>query len=335
MISSSSKPLIDTFGREHTYLRISLTERCNLRCFYCMPEEGVQIKENEKYMSRKEIFQFAKYFVDRGVTKIRLTGGEPLVRKDVRGILRDLSSLPVELGITSNGVIIDKFIPLFQEIGLHKINISLDSLDAEKNLFITKRDYFDRIMSNIRLLCDEGFRPKINAVVMRGVNSDEVIEFIELTHQMDIDVRFIEFMPFSGNSWSEDKCMSFDEIIGIAETHFGSSQLTKLSDGHNFISRGYKVKGYKGQFGVISTVTKPFCSECNRIRLTADGKLKNCLFSAQETDLLSHIRSNRDIDSIVDGCIRAKKESRGGLGEMTDKTIEMAEKNRSMILIGG
>ena len=196
-MNQTPSPLTDTFGRHHNYLRISLTERCNLRCSYCMPVDGVKLSPASHLMNAEEIYSIAKTFVKFGVDKIRLTGGEPLVRKDFPQILELLSTLNVELSITSNAVSIDRHIDLLKKSGVKTINISLDTLSAERFHTITFRDYFDRVYQNILKLIDEGFLVKINAVLMRGINDDEILDFIAFTKTHPIVFRFIEFMPFS------------------------------------------------------------------------------------------------------------------------------------------
>ncbi len=327
--------IIDSFGREHDYLRISLTERCNLRCMYCMPEEGVHLKENSKYMSKDEILLLANSFVKLGVKKIRLTGGEPLVRKDVAEIISELAKLDVELAITTNGILIDKYLNIFIDSGLKSINVSLDSLKKGKFKELTRRNYFDKVMSNIELLIENNFHVKLNAVLIKDENDDELIDFIEFTKNKPVHFRFIEFMPFDGNSWDKSKIVSYDSIIKIATEKYGKD-LIRLTDKKNDTSKSYKISGYLGTFAVISSVTNPFCDSCNRIRLTADGKIKNCLFSNSETDLLSALRQGENIESLIRKSIWDKKEIRAGMNTMEDFS-DPAEhhKNRAMISIGG
>ena len=327
--------IIDSFGREHDYLRISLTERCNLRCMYCMPEEGVHLKENSKYMSKDEILLLANSFVKLGVKKIRLTGGEPLVRKDVAEIISELAKLDVELAITTNGILIDKYLNIFIDSGLKSINVSLDSLKKGKFKELTRRNYFDKVMSNIELLIENNFHVKLNAVLIKDENDDELIDFIEFTKNKPVHFRFIEFMPFDGNSWDKSKIVSYDSIIKIATEKYGKD-LIRLTDKKNDTSNSYKISGYLGTFAVISSVTNPFCDSCNRIRLTADGKIKNCLFSNSETDLLSALRQGENIESLIRKSIWDKKEIRAGMNTMEDFS-DPAEhhKNRAMISIGG
>jgi molybdenum cofactor biosynthesis protein A len=326
--------ITDKFGRKHDYLRISLTERCNLRCFYCMPEEGIALRERAEFMSNEEVLQIAGEFVKLGVRKIRLTGGEPLVRKGAGDIILALSKLPIEeLAITTNGVLVHKFIDVFKEAGLKSINISLDSLNAKKQEFISRRNYFDRIMENIQLLLDEGFHVKINAVVMKHINDNEITDFIEWTRNVPVDVRFIEFMPFDGNNWNWEKKVGMKEIMETVYAKFTKESVLPIAVKPNDTAKNFRVEGFAGSFGVISPVTNPFCDSCNRIRLTADGKIKNCLFSNEETDLLKAVRNDMEIAPMILDTIWRKKEHRAGIDSFESKTKEWT--NRSMVAIGG
>src|SRR5690606_38253407 len=208
-----TKKIIDNFGRVHNYLRISLTDNCNLRCFYCMPEEEYAFTPHAKLMQVHEIRKLSKIFVDQGVNKIRLTGGEPLVRKDAPAIIETFSDLPVELAMTTNGIRIDDLISQITRANFSSINISLDTLKRDKFLQITRRDYFDRVWRNINLLLDKQIQIKLNVVVMKGLNDDELLDFVELTKVHPIEVRFIEFMPFSGNRWSSNQVLTLPEIL--------------------------------------------------------------------------------------------------------------------------
>jgi pyruvate-formate lyase-activating enzyme len=201
IMSIAADSLTDRFGRRHTYLRISLTERCNLRCFYCMPAEGIELRPRQHFMRATELLTIARTFTDMGVRKIRLTGGEPLVRSDAAEVILGLGQLPVELAITTNGVLVDRFVDTFRNAGIRSVNISVDTLQPDRMERITRRDHFHRIMANIRLLLDEGFHVKVNMVVMRGVNDDEVTDMVEWTRSEPLHIRFIEFMPFNGNLW--------------------------------------------------------------------------------------------------------------------------------------
>ncbi len=328
-------PLIDAFGRVHDYLRISLTERCNLRCVYCMPEEGIVLRPKSHFMKTEEVLGLAKIFVDLGVKKIRLTGGEPLVRNDAKEIIEGLSKLKVSLAISTNGVLVDKFIDTFKKTGLKSINISLDSLKAEKFNAITRRNDFDTIKTNIDLLLKENFHLKLNAVVMKGTNDDEIVDFIEFTKDKNIHFRFIEFMPFNGNKWDWSKGLSFKEVMDKVKAVYGDN-VSKLQDDKNDTAKAFQIKGYKGTFAVISSVTNPFCDTCNRLRLTADGKIKNCLFSNSETDLLTAYREGKDISSLIRESVWHKKAVRAGMETFEDlSNPELNQQNRNMISIGG
>ncbi|MBT6746036.1 MAG: GTP 3',8-cyclase MoaA [Flavobacteriales bacterium] len=331
---SEPKKITDAFGRVHEYLRISLTDRCNLRCTYCMPAEGIVLRDKSEFMTSEEIIEIASTFVKMGVKKIRLTGGEPLIKKDIVNILTQLSQLPIELTLTTNAVLVDKHIDTFKNVGMKSLNVSLDSLKAERMNAISRREYFARIIANIDLLIESEIDVKVNVVLMKGVNDDEILDFIEYTKFNKVDVRFIEFMPFSGNEWDRSKMVSLQEILDVANEQFPSIQ--KLEEKPNFTSRNYRVDGYVGTFGVISTVSNPFCDSCNRIRLTADGKVKNCLFSAEESDLLTQLRKGDDIRPVIRAAVASKKEKLAGMDSFeTEQGKEIFSKNRSMISIGG
>ena len=323
----------DSFNRVHNYLRISLTDNCNLRCFYCMPEEDYEFTKASKLMQADEIESLAKIFVNEGVTKIRLTGGEPLVRKDAGQIIRALSRLNIDLSFTTNGARIHDFLDLILEANITSINVSLDTLDADKFHLITRRDIFAQVMANIKLLLENNIRVKLNVVVMKGLNDMEIVDFVEWTKNYPIEVRFIEFMPFAGNRWTSNKVVSMEEILQQVDSKY---VYQPLAAGPNDTAKHYKVAGHAGSFAIISTMTSPFCGTCNRMRLTADGKLKNCLFSESETDLLGPMRNGEPVLPLIHACIGNKAKALGGqfsglLEDIEANTIH----NRSMITIGG
>jgi molybdenum cofactor biosynthesis protein A len=328
--------LTDDFGRKHNYLRISLLEKCNLRCTYCMPADGIALSPKASLMTADEIFSIAQTFVDNGVDKIRLTGGEPLLRKDFPEIASKLATLGVGLSITTNGILIDRHIDVLKQYKINKINLSLDTLIASKFHSITLRNQFEKVIANLHLLLNNDFKVKVNVVLMKGFNENEIVDFVKLTQHLPLSVRFIEFMPFAGNEWDRSKMISQNEVLSELEKTFSSEEIQKLEDEKNFTARTYRIKDFQGDFGIISSITNPFCDGCNRIRLTANGKIKNCLFSHSETDLLTPLRNGESITDLISATIKSKKKVRAGMvtiEEMDDPKLHFD--NRSMIAIGG
>jgi molybdenum cofactor biosynthesis protein A len=328
--------LTDDFGRNHNYLRISLIEKCNLRCTYCMPAEGIALTPKKELMTADEVFAIAQTFVNNGVNKIRLTGGEPLLRKDFSEIIEKLSQLEAEISITTNGILIDRHIDVLKQFKVKKINLSLDTLIPSKFNTITLRNQFQKVIDNLYLLLNNDFEVKVNVVLIKGFNDNEIIDFINLTKFLPISIRFIEFMPFAGNEWDRSKMVSQTEILNQLSAHFSESKLEKLEDEKNFIAREFKIKDYLGSFGIISSITNPFCDGCNRIRLTANGKIKNCLFSNLETDVLTPFRNGETIENVIASAIKNKKKVRAGMTTLEDVDNPILNQdNRSMIAIGG
>jgi len=328
--------LTDTLGRKHNYLRISITEKCNLRCTYCMPAEGLPLLPKKHLMTCDEIYSIAQIFVKYGVNKIRLTGGEPLVRKDFTKILERLTSLPVDVSLTTNAVLVDRYIETFKTYGISSLNVSLDTLQADKFVTITKRDQFKKTYKNIQLLIREGFDVKLNVVLMKGFNEDEITDFVALTRDLPVSIRFIEFMPFNGNKWDKSRLVTQKEILERVAEHFGENGLFPLKIEANATAKNYKIAGHKGTFGIISSVSNPFCDTCNRIRLTANGKIKNCLFSNDELDLLTPYRAQQPLEELIAKAIFNKKAVRGGMttfDQLNDPKNH--NQNRSMLAIGG
>jgi cyclic pyranopterin phosphate synthase len=325
--------LTDRFDRTHNYLRISLTDNCDLRCAYCMPEEDHDFTPAARLMQPAEVEAIARTFTALGVDKVRLTGGEPLVRKDAADIILRLSKLPVTLTLTTNGTRLHHFAGLLAQCGVRSLNISLDTLDPDRFLLLTRRNLFAQVKANIDRMLDDGFHVKVNTVVMNGVNDDEIEAFIHWTRDRPVHVRFIEFMPFTGNRWQPERVLGWQQILERASTAFDISPLGRDRNG---TARAYQVPGHQGTFAVISTMTAPFCGDCNRMRLTADGKMKNCLFSQTETDLLTPFRSGQDITPLIHANVRDKKEALGGQFTAGPQQVDASLiENRSMITIGG
>jgi cyclic pyranopterin phosphate synthase len=301
-----------------------------------MPAEGIALTPKPHLMTANEIVSIAQTFVKLGVTKIRLTGGEPLVRKDAKEIIQRLGKLGVELTLTTNGILVHDFVESFKEAHIKELNLSIDSLVEEKFNKITRRNYFSQFIKNLQLLDDHGFKLKLNVVVMKGFNDNEIIDFIELTKNKPLMIRFIEFMPFDGNQWNREKLVSYAEILSEVNQKYSAQNVERLTDKPNDTAKNHKIKGYKGSFSVISSVTNPFCSSCNRIRLTADGKLKNCLFSNTETSLLETLRAGQPIEPLIFQNIQSKHAMRGGMDDDAKfQNPVLFSQNRSMIKIGG
>lgn len=325
--------LTDTFGRQHTYLRISLTERCNLRCQYCMPAEGVDLTHKAKLLTTDEILRLAELFVQQGINKIRLTGGEPTVNKDLLHIvssLRQLQGLET-IAITTNGITLTRQLVALQRAGLNALNISLDTLKPERFEVISRRKGWQKVMAGIDLAIQLGYTPvKVNCVVMKGFNDDEVLDFVALTKNKEVDIRFIEYMPFTGNQWRDTKMMSFREMLDVIKQNYADFQ--PLENKPNDTSKAYKVPGHKGQVGFITSMSEHFCGSCNRLRLMADGSLKVCLFGNAEISLRDALRSNcseDDLLAMIGAAVKRKKKQHAGMFNLAQMP------NRPMILIGG
>ncbi|KAI9556946.1 hypothetical protein GHT06_016740 [Daphnia sinensis] len=324
--------LTDSHGRQHNYLRISLTERCNLRCQYCMPAGGVDLTAKDKLLSTSEIVKIASVFVEEGVDKIRLTGGEPSIRPDIVelvGLLKALDGLKT-LAMTTNGLLLSRKLPAMKEAGLNMLNISLDTLITSKFEFITRRKGLEKVLQGIDLALEMGYNPvKLNCVVMRGLNDDELHSFVELTRDKDIDVRFIEYMPFEGNKWNDKKMVPYHEMLENIKRKY--SDLRRTEDAINDTSKAFLVPGYRGKIGFITSMSEHFCGSCNRLRLTADGNLKVCLFGNAETslrDLLRNGATKEELVSVIGQAVGRKKKQHAGMSNLPSM------KNRPMILIG-
>lgn len=326
-------PLIDNFNRKHTYLRISVTDRCNLRCSYCMPPQGIQLKERSEILTFDEIERVAKIFATMGVNKIRLTGGEPLVRKDLPKLIQKLVNIPgiQTLGMTTNGVLLKSFAPELKRVGLTNINVSLDSLRPSRFELISGRQYLKDVTDGIYASLDAGFQPlKMNVVVMGGVNDDELLDFVEFVKDKPIHVRFIEYMPFKFNQWNQAKFVSYQQMMKTISEKYELQPIE--SPDENSVAKDFKIDGFIGTVSFITSMSDHFCGSCNRIRLTADGSIKSCLFHPAEVNLRSELRSrqsNEAIEEMIRSAVQQKQYQHPDPEELVN--IE----NRSMIQIGG
>lgn len=295
---TSAQDLVDPFGRTVRDLRISVTDRCNFRCQYCMPAEGMQWLPREEILSFEEIERFARVCIQAfGFNGIRLTGGEPLVRAHLPELVQRLARLGVDVALTTNGATLRLHASALAEAGLKRINISLDSLQKERFLELTRRDELDRVLDGIDAAIDAGLSPvKINAVMMRGINDDEIIDFAEFGREKGVTVRFIEFMPLeAGDIWNEGLVVPAQEII---ETIDQAIPLEPAVRGNEPAERWRYSDGI-GEVGVIASVTKPFCGDCDRVRLTAEGQFRTCLFAVDEFDMRALLRSEAGDDAVA------------------------------------
>ncbi|KAL2024637.1 hypothetical protein VTK56DRAFT_6838 [Thermocarpiscus australiensis] len=298
--------LTDTFHRQHDYLRISVTERCNLRCLYCMPEEGVPLSPPRELLTTPEIVLLSSLFVSQGVTKIRLTGGEPTVRRDIVPLMQQIGALRAhglrELCLTTNGLSLHRKLEAMVEAGLTGVNLSLDTLDPWQFQLMTRRAGFSAVQKTMDRIFElnragAGIKFKINCVVIRGLNDREILPFVELTREKDVEVRFIEYMPFDGNKWSEGKMFSYREMLDVIRSRY--PDLQRGQDHKNDTSKTFQVPGFAGKIGFVTSMTHNFCGTCNRLRITSDGNLKVCLFGNAEVslrDILRKVNKGEPID---------------------------------------
>lgn len=366
--------LTDNFSRQHDYLRISITERCNLRCTYCMPEEGVPLSPPSHVLTTPEISYLSSLFVSQGVTKIRLTGGEPTIRPDILPLMKSVGALRHkglrELCLTTNGISLHRKLDSMAEAGLTGVNLSLDTLDPYQFQIMTRRKGFEAVMKSLNRILEmnklgAGIKLKVNCVVMRGINDQEILPFVEMGREKDVEVRFIEYMPFDGNKWNKGKMLSYKEMLGLIREKYPT--LRKVQNHENDTSKTFEVPGFVGRIGFITSMTHNFCGSCNRLRITSDGNLKVCLFGNAEvslrdlvrkdnggepideeameaikrvemdrrqalpgsTGLLGYGEMERELLEVIGVAVKRKKEKHAGMGQLENM------KNRPMILIGG
>jgi GTP 3',8-cyclase len=294
-------PLADTFGRVHSDLRISVTDRCNIRCFYCMPETGAEFAPISSLLSFEQIVKFVSVALPLGINKIRLTGGEPLLRPKLPDLVESLSEFPAirDLALTTNGVLLaGSAQPLF-DAGLRRLNIHLDTLDRERFRQITRRDDLGRVMAGLDAALKAGYEViKLNAVAVKGMTEPDVLSLVRFGRERGIEVRFIEFMPLDAQQiWSLDQVLTADDMIGMLSREFGPLTPVPDADPRAPATEYEFADGYR--VGFIASVSRPFCLNCNRLRLTSDGKLRNCLFAVEETDVRSLLGSPMELETAI------------------------------------
>jgi len=325
------RELVDLFGRIHRDLRISVTDRCNFRCQYCMPEEGLDWLKREEILTFEEITRVTKILVENyGINSVRLTGGEPTLRANLSDLISMLSELPIEIALTTNGTNLDKKAHIFRSAGLQRVNVSIDSLKAERFKEITFRDEMKKVITGIDASLEAGLSPvKINVVVMRGINDDEIIDFAKFGRGRDVIVRFIEFMPLDADKkWSTSSVVSLEEIFSTINSVYPLEAVKRT----NAPASRFRYKDGQGEIGIVASVTQKFCNTCDRIRITADGQFRNCLFSNEEFDLKETLRSgssDKEICELLERAVLAKREGHG-IGN-----VDFIRPVRSMSQIGG
>ena len=324
--------LIDNFGRKHNYLRISVTDRCNLRCQYCMPHEGIAWKKKDQLLTFEEIIRISRVFARMGVDKIRLTGGEPLVRRDLEVLIEQLALIDgvKTLAMTTNATLLKPLARHLKSNGLTALNISLDTLREERFAEITRRDDFYSVMDGLNEALEVGFDSlKLNMVVMSGINDDEVMDFVDFARDKALNVRFIEYMPFKDNQWKSDKVVTFQQMREQIQQKYN---LYPLSAEPSAVAKDFSIDGYPGTVSFISSMSDSFCGTCNRLRLTADGSIKSCLFYPAETSLRDELRrgiTDEYLEELILQTLALKPEAHPPAEEIA------AENNRAMIEIGG
>lgn len=299
------KLLVDKYGRQLNYLRLSVTDRCNLRCYYCMPEEGMKFVNREQLLSWDEMYLLTSLFTELGVSKIRITGGEPFVRNGIMPFLKNIHALEGmrEINITTNATLTGKYIDELKALGIIKLNISLDSLDAKRFYNITRRDVFAEVYQTVLHLLNKDFDIKLNCVLSASKNTEDIIPFIELTKHHNLSVRFLEEMPFNGGETFDTINWNHKDIYRHISRHY--DEIITLRNAPNSTSLNYAVSGYKGSFGIIPSFSRTFCGTCNRIRLSATGELRTCLYGAAAANLRDELRSGKGEEEIKQTIISA------------------------------
>lgn len=324
--------LIDRFGRVHTYLRISVTDRCNLRCVYCMPAEGNEVKAADELLTFDEILRIARIFVDMGINKIRLTGGEPLVRKGLESLIAQLSLLPgVEtLAMTTNAVLLKDKVRILKGAGLTALNISLDTFKSERFFDLTRRNDLNNVLDGIYAALENNFQPlKLNVVMMKGINDDELLDFVHFAKDKPLNVRFIEYMPFKDNQWDKSGVLTYADMKRTIEQRY---QLLPLSAEPSAVAKDFGIKGFTGTVSFVTSMSDSFCGTCNRLRLTADGNIKSCLFSPAEINIRDAMRcglTDEGLANMISSAVLLKPYEHPPMETLANLN------NRAMVDIGG
>ncbi|RMF59265.1 MAG: GTP 3',8-cyclase MoaA [Calditrichaeota bacterium] len=335
-INSRENVLIDKFGRQISYVRLSVTDRCNLRCVYCMPREKMRFLPRDELLSFEEIVRLMHILASLGIRKVRITGGEPFVRKDIIKLIEFISEIEgiERIHITTNGILTSKFIPQLKEMGIRGINLSLDTLDSRKFYELTRRDNFKAVMDSFHKILEYEIPLKINTVLLDGINTDEIIPLSLLARDYPVDVRFIEEMPFNGNPHNPAKIRwDYRQILEVLFQEY--PDITKIPDSPHSTSMNYRIPGFQGNVGVIAGYSRLFCGQCNRIRINAKGLLQTCLYGSPELNVKELLRKHDDDDIIKEALqTQVNKKYRNGW-EAEKANIAARIANESMSIIGG
>lgn len=329
-------PLFDNHNRPINYLRLAVTDRCNLRCFYCMPEEGIHYLPKKELLTYEEIIRLVRLLAVHGVSKIRLTGGEPFVRTDLMDLIRNITELQgiKELHLTTNGILTAPHIPELKKLGLASVNLSLDTLDRERFKLITRRDEAERVKETYDLLLKHEIPVKINAVVMEGKNIEDIIPLVELTKAQPVSVRFIEEMPFNGEgSHYTSLAWTYKKIIDHIRLYYPA--IEKITDPENSTAYHYRIPGYQGNIGIIAAFSRTFCGTCNRIRITAQGELKTCLYDDGVLNIKNLLRSGISDAELMHELLKAFAHRAKDGFEAEQKRKNHQPAHESMSTIGG
>lgn len=328
--------LYDNHGRPINYLRLAVTDRCNLRCFYCMPAEGIAYLPKKELLTFEEIVRLVSLLTSMGISKVRLTGGEPFVRNDLMNLIARIVEIPGvrDLHLTTNGVLTAPNIPALKRLGIASVNLSLDTLDPERFYQITRRDVFDDTMSTLHQLLENEIPVKVNAVVMEGKNTEDIVPLAELTRSYDLSVRFIEEMPFNGDG-RRAATLKWDhkQILDHLRQHF--PDLQKIADPDNSTAFHYQIPGYKGTIGIVAAFTRTFCGTCNRIRVTAQGALKTCLYDDGVLDIKKLLRDGSSDEELKVQLLNAFRHRPKDGFEAEARRSDRLPVHESMSTIGG
>ena len=327
--------LRDNHGRVVNYLRLAVTDRCNLRCFYCMPEEGNNWLAREELLSYEEMLRLCTLMIGMGIEKIRITGGEPFVRKDIMPFLTALSNVKglKELNLTTNGTLTAPLVPELKKIGIKSVNLSLDTLDANRFFMITHRDELDKVMSTLHALLAHDIEVKINAVVMDGKNTMDIPALVALTKDLPVSMRFIEEMPFNGGE-GHYQVLEWDHVRILQTIKAAYPEIQKLQDPQFSTSYNYHIPGHKGDIGIIAAYTRSFCGTCNRIRITPQGTLKTCLYDGGVLNIKNLLRSGGTDEQVKQALLTAFS-TRALNGHEAEETRLAGGVHESMAMIGG